>query len=115
MQPHDLAYLRHMRDFCLQVADFVDGVEEAQWCQQLQLRLAVTHTVQMIGEAARKVSPAGRAACPALPWNEIVGMRHRIVHEYMSVDFDIVWQVAVQDLPALRLGHDAIVSQLEGD
>lgn len=65
------------------------------------LRLALTHLVQVIGEAARRVS---RAFCDEhlqIPWTEIVGMRHKVVHDYLGVDEDIVWQVVTGDLPKL--------------
>ena len=52
----------------------------------------------MIGEAASKVSAPTRARAPELPWNEIVGMRNRLVHGYASVDLDIVWDVVSGDL-----------------
>ncbi|KAA0251930.1 DUF86 domain-containing protein [Acidobacteria bacterium ACD] len=57
--------------------------------------------IEVVGEAATKVSAATRAALPAVPWREIVGMRNRPVHGYASVDHDIVWTVVREDLPAL--------------
>ncbi len=55
----------------------------------------------MIGEAARRVSNDVREAHPEIPWADIVGMRSKIVHDYMNVDEDIVWEVVTRDLPAL--------------
>jgi len=54
-----------------------------------------------VGEAAARVSTAFRARHPDVPWRQIIGMRHRIVHDYLDVDFDIVWDVANADFPAL--------------
>jgi uncharacterized protein with HEPN domain len=65
------------------------------------LRLALTHLVQVIGEAARHVSGEFAASHPEIPWENIVGMRHKVVHDYLGVDEDIVWQVATEDLPKL--------------
>jgi len=62
----------------------------------------LAHLVQMIGEAARRVSAEFRAVHPAIPWVDIVGMRSKIVHDYMNVDEDIVWQVVTRDLPSLE-------------
>jgi uncharacterized protein with HEPN domain len=61
----------------------------------------LAHLVQMIGEAARRVSTSVRAAHPEIPWADIVGMRSKIVHDYMNVDEDIVWEVVTRDLPTL--------------
>ena len=61
----------------------------------------MTHIVQVLGEAVRHVSPAFQSAHPEIPWHEILGMRNRIVHDYMNVDEDIIWEVVQQDLPPL--------------
>jgi uncharacterized protein with HEPN domain len=65
------------------------------------LRLALTHLVQVIGEAGRRVSPDFSVQHPGIPWQEVVGMRHKVVHDYLGVDEDIVWQVVIEDLPPL--------------
>jgi uncharacterized protein with HEPN domain len=52
-------------------------------------------------EAARRVSSDVREAHPEIPWADIVGMRSKIVHDYMNVDEDILWEVVTRDLPAL--------------
>jgi len=63
--------------------------------------MGLTHLVQVIGEAARKVSPEFQNNHPEIPWRQIIGMRHRIVHDYMRVDEDVLWEVVKNDLPAL--------------
>jgi uncharacterized protein with HEPN domain len=65
------------------------------------LQLALTHLLEIIGEAARMVSAGGRATMPTVPWSQITGMRHRIVHDYRNVNLDRVWHTAVDDLPPL--------------
>jgi uncharacterized protein with HEPN domain len=63
---------------------------------------AVVRNLQIIGEAAKKVSPETRAASPDLPWRDMAGMRDRIVHDYFGVSLDIVWDVVTNHLPAVR-------------
>ena len=63
--------------------------------------MGLAHLVQVIGEAARKVSPEFQSDHPEIPWRQIVGMRHRIVHDYMRMDEDVLWKVVSEDLPAL--------------
>jgi uncharacterized protein with HEPN domain len=74
------------------------------WCKEFEkneaLTLAVTHLLQTIGEAARRVSPEFQARHPEIPWRAIIGMRHRVVHDYLFVDLDIVWDVTTRDLSA---------------
>jgi uncharacterized protein with HEPN domain len=65
------------------------------------LAAALERFVEVIGEAASKVSPSTRETTPQIPWREIIGMRNRLVHGYAAVDHDILWDVAVADLPDL--------------
>jgi len=65
------------------------------------LQHALIHCVQVIGEAAARVSDEGRARAPALPWARMVGMRHILVHDYFKVDHDAVWRVVTEHLPQM--------------
>ncbi len=65
------------------------------------LRLALMRAVEVVGEAAGKVSAAGRAELPAVPWDQIVGMRNRLIHAYFDINRDILWDTAQLALPAL--------------
>ena len=65
------------------------------------------HLIQTIGEAARQVSRNFCDDHPEIRWADIVGMRHKVVHDYLGVDDDIVWQVTTDDMPKL-------VTSLEG-
>jgi uncharacterized protein with HEPN domain len=55
----------------------------------------------VIGETARQVSRDFRVTHPEVPWENIIGMRHKVVHDYLGVDEDIVWEVVTADLPKL--------------
>lgn len=65
------------------------------------LRMALAHLIQILGEAARHISPALQKSHPEIPWKQIVGMRHKVVHDYLHVDYDIVWAVSTRDLVPL--------------
>jgi uncharacterized protein with HEPN domain len=65
------------------------------------LLFAVVRAIEVIGEAAARMSPEGRAALPDLPWPAIIGMRNRIVHAYFDIDHEVVWQTVVGELPGL--------------
>jgi uncharacterized protein with HEPN domain len=73
------------------------------------LRLGLTHIVQVIGEAACRVSEAFQKEHSEIPWRKIIGMRHRIVRDYLRVDEDILWQVVTNDLPELLPQLEAIL------
>jgi uncharacterized protein with HEPN domain len=72
------------------------------------LRLALAHLVQILGEAARHVTPETQDSRPEIPWREIVGMRHKIVHDYMNLDEDVLWEVVTQDLEPLIVALEHI-------
>jgi uncharacterized protein with HEPN domain len=72
------------------------------------LRLALIHLIQTVGEAARQVSREFCNNHPEIRWADIIGMRHKVVHDYLGVDEDIVWQVATEDLPKLVMSLEAL-------
>jgi len=65
------------------------------------LRLALTYLLQIIGEAARRVSVNFQDGHPEIPWKAIIWMRHKVVHDYFGVDFDVVWDTVINELPPL--------------
>ncbi len=81
------------------------GLSREAYDADENLRLALIHLVQVIGEAGRRVSREFSDGHPEIPWAEIVGMRHKVVHDYLGVDEDIVWQVVTEDLPKRRQSH----------
>ena len=101
MPKDDLIYVGHMLDTARLAVSKVSGMDRTEFDEDENLRLAVAHLIQTVGEAARRVSEDYRDAHPETPWRAIVGMRHKVVHDYLHVDFDIVWDVAKVDLPAL--------------
>ena len=101
MQRDDRVYVGHGLDTARRVLRLIEGVSRTQFDDDEALRLAVTHLLQTIGEAARRVSQPFRDPHPQVPWPAIIGMRHRIVHDYLNVDEEIVWQTATTELPPL--------------
>ena len=96
--PEDEALLRdmlaHARLAVAAVADKGRGDLDSDFV----LAAALERFIEVIGEAASKVSTQPRAAAPQIPWRQVVGMRNRLVHGYASVDHDIVWDVVSDDL-----------------
>jgi uncharacterized protein with HEPN domain len=62
---------------------------------------ATARTLEIIGEAARKISPEFKAAHPEIPWADMIGLRHRLIHEYFRIDLRRVWDTVQNDLPKL--------------
>lgn len=64
-------------------------------------QLALTRLIEILGEAANRVTAAGRARYTEIPWPKIVSTRNRIIHEYDAVNYDVVWDIATLEVPAL--------------
>lgn len=102
MRPDDLVRLKHMQDATASALRFVDGRSRQDLDSDEMLLFALVRAVEVIGEAASKVSAAGRAELPDIRWAAIVGMRNRLVHAYADVDRDILWSTVLDELPGLR-------------
>lgn len=101
MYKDEWVYIGHMLDMSKKALELSEGIDRNEFVQDEALRLALTHLIQVIGEAAQRVTPSFQEAHPQIPWREIIGMRHRIVHDYLNVDEDVVWEVVRNDLPGL--------------
>jgi len=112
MQSDELVYVGQMLDMARKGLRLVGSKSRAEYDQDETLRLALAHPAQVIGEAARRVSPEFAQAHPKIPWKAIVGMRRKVVHDYMAVDEDVVWRTVTEQLPALvNLLEDALPPQ----
>lgn len=92
---------QHMLIAARDVRQFAAGRRREDLDSDAQLRRALVNAIQEIGEAANKVSPHGRARLPGVDWKQMVGMRNRLVHDYVAINLDIVWQVATQEIQPL--------------
>ncbi len=101
MSRDEAVYLGHMLEMARKAQAKVRGLSREDYDADENLRITLVHLIQVIGEAARHVPTDVQRAAAGIPWPDIVGMRHRIVHDYMDVDYDVVWTVATRDLPAL--------------
>lgn len=113
MPKDDRVYLGHMKDAAAKAVEKVTGLSREAFDAYENLRLALAHLIQIVGEAARRVSETTRNLHPDVPWAEIVGMRHKVVHDYFGVDWDLIWDVASHDLPPLLAVLGLLVSSDE--
>jgi uncharacterized protein with HEPN domain len=97
----DTVALRHMLDYARTAQRMVAGRSRQDLDTDEMLRLALIRAVEVIGEAAGRVSAAGHKAHPAIPWPQILGARHRLIHGYDTVNLDILWDIVTLDLPPL--------------
>lgn len=101
MRPDDSIRLRHMLDAARSAQEFVRGRSREDLDRDLQLVWALVKAVEIIGEAASQMEAASRAEVHGLPWEDIIGMRHRLVHAYFDIDLDVLWRTVQEDIPML--------------
>jgi uncharacterized protein with HEPN domain len=97
----DEAHLLDMLLAARKVCEFTEGVDEHRFRTDEVLQNATLRLIQIIGEAARKISAEFKQSHPEIPWHEIIGMRHMLVHEYFRIIPEKVWEVVERDLPPL--------------
>ncbi len=97
----DEALLLDMLIAARRAITFTEKMTAESFRSDLLVQNAVVRVLQVIGEAARMVSADFKAQHPEIPWAQIVGLRHRLVHDYLNIDFVIVWDVVQQDLGPL--------------
>ena len=101
MPRHDEIRLRHMLDAAREAVSFARGRTRGDLDADRQLVLSLVKDIEIVGEAATRVSEPARRRLPEMPWERIVGMRNRLVHAYFDVNLDIVWKTISEDLPEL--------------
>ena len=110
-QHDDKIKLQHMLDHANEAVALVRGKEKSDLQKDRLLELATTRLVEIVGEAAAKISPENQAKYPSIPWPQIIGMRNRLIHGYDAVDLDILWDTLEDDLPSLIVELNRILSQ----
>jgi uncharacterized protein with HEPN domain len=89
--------------------DFVADRQRADLDSDKMLRLALVRAIEVIGEAAGRVSKATQGAAPDIPWSLIVSMRNRLIHAYFDINLDILWQTATIELHELLPRLEALI------
>jgi uncharacterized protein with HEPN domain len=106
----NLERLRHITEAIDRIEKYTASGPESFWANELIQGWVVQH-LQVIGEAARATTPEFREQNPEIPWKDIIGMRHVIVHDYFGIDLDIVWRAVTDNLPNLKRQIATILNQ----
>ena len=101
MHRNDIIRLRHLLDAAQEAIGFAQGQTRADLDRDRKLVLALVKDIEIIGEAAYQVFQSTRDQLSGIPWADVIGMRHRLVHAYFDIDLDILWRTVQGDLPPL--------------
>lgn len=109
----DLTHLYDIREAIGKALGYVDGMEFDDFAEDSRTQDAVIRRVEIIGEAAKRISLPFRESHPKIPWKKLTGMRDVLIHQYDGVDIDIVWNTVESDFPDLLDALSELIAQLE--
>jgi uncharacterized protein with HEPN domain len=113
MHRDDSVRLRHRLDSARDALSFVSGKSRVDLDASRMLALSLVKSIEIIGEAASRVSPVCQSMYADVPWPEIIGMRNRLIHSYFDINLDIVWRTITEELPPLIAALEKALSSGE--
>jgi uncharacterized protein with HEPN domain len=110
MKRDESVYLRHILDAISKIESYLQGITETAFSEQSLIQDGVIRQLEIIGEAVKRVPDHLRNQQPHIPWQDIAGMRDKLIHDYFGVDMEKVWLTAQDDLAGLK---SAVTEMLE--
>jgi uncharacterized protein with HEPN domain len=107
LSPHE--YIRHILDEIDYILTQLSDTDFDSFLKDATLKRAFVRSLEIIGEASKKLPEDIKAMQPDIEWRKVTGMRDRLIHDYFGVDYTIVWDVATNKLPGLRVKLQAIL------
>ena len=95
-------YLKHILDAIYRIEEYTTGIEYEEFSNKNIVQAAVIREIEIIGEASKKLTQVIKEKYANVPWKKIAGMRDKLIHDYMGVDIDAVWDTVKKDIPELK-------------
>lgn len=102
MKKEDTAYLRHILDAISRIEEYTKGIEYKGFMASHLIQDGVIRQIEIIGESAKRLSDEIREKHSDIPWKDMAGMRDKLIHDYLGVDIDAVWDTVEDDIPMLK-------------
>lgn len=116
MSNSPLPFLKHIRDECQYLRSVKESVPDYKdFIADETLKRASVRSIEIIGEASKKIPADFKLKWKTVDWRAIAGMRDRLIHDYMGVDFQIVWDVIQEKIPELLTAIEQILEQEDRD
>jgi uncharacterized protein with HEPN domain len=110
----DRLYLEHILECISRVEAYTTGGKD-QFLSDTLVQDGVLRNLQILAESVLRVSEALQAESPEIPWRQIRGFRNLVVHEYLRIDLEVIWQVVELDLPQLKRGITGLLESSSGN
>ncbi len=104
----DAVYLSDILSAAADLREFTSSATFEEFCSNKALRYAMLHALTVIGEASSKISAELRGRHGEIPWQRVTAVRHRIVHDYSGLDYELLWQVVTVFAPELAAQVEAV-------
>lgn len=102
----------HIVDALAELDQYLGEADLNEFLSNSMLRFACIKQLEIIGEASIYITPDTKAQFPGIEWRKIAGLRNILIHEYFSVDAEIVWQILQDDIPVLKRQIDSLLTHL---
>jgi uncharacterized protein with HEPN domain len=111
MEKQDIVYVQHILQCIDHIAEYIDDMNEQDFLANQMVKDAVVRNFEIIGEATKRLSMDFREKYSKIPWKQMAGMRDKLIHDYLEVDYAVVWYTASNLLPTLQSQIEKILAK----